>query len=58
VSPLVRESKLIGDIVNIRPTLLGAAMMRASAMLPEALLTRHLASIASRSAFALPADDQ
>jgi hypothetical protein len=33
-------------------------MMRASALVPEALLTRHLASIASRSAFALPADDQ
>ena len=56
VSPLVRESRLIGEIVNVRPAFIGAAMMRASAVMPEALLTRHLASIASRSAFALPAD--
>jgi 2-polyprenyl-6-methoxyphenol hydroxylase-like FAD-dependent oxidoreductase len=58
VSPVVRESRLIGDIVNVRPAFIGAAMMRASALVPEALLTRHLASIASRSAFALPADNQ
>ena len=58
VRPLVRESRLIGEIVNVRPAFIGAAMMRASAVMPEALLTRHLASIASRSAFALPGDDQ
>jgi 2-polyprenyl-6-methoxyphenol hydroxylase-like FAD-dependent oxidoreductase len=57
VTPLVRESRLIGNIVNVRPAFIGAAVMRASAVMPEALLTRHLASIASRSAFALPADD-
>jgi 2-polyprenyl-6-methoxyphenol hydroxylase-like FAD-dependent oxidoreductase len=57
VSPLVRESRLIGDIVNVRPAIIGAALMRASALIPEALVTRHLASVASRSAFALPADD-
>jgi hypothetical protein len=30
--------------------------MRASALMPEALLTRHLASVAARSAFVLPDD--
>jgi 2-polyprenyl-6-methoxyphenol hydroxylase-like FAD-dependent oxidoreductase len=58
VNPLVRESRLIGDVVNVRPAFIGGAMMRASALMPEALLTRHLASVASRSAFTLPADDQ
>lgn len=58
VIPLVRESRAIGDIVNVRPAYIGAAMMRASALIPEALITRHLAAVASRSAFALPADDQ
>jgi hypothetical protein len=33
---------------------LGAAAMRTSSLVPEALLTRHLASVAARSAFALP----
>jgi 2-polyprenyl-6-methoxyphenol hydroxylase-like FAD-dependent oxidoreductase len=58
VVPLVRESRAIGDVVNVQPAFIGAAMMRASAVIPEALITRHLASVASRSAFALPADDQ
>lgn len=57
VRPLVRESRLIGDVVNLRPSFIGAAMMRASALMPEAVLTRHLASVASRSAFTLPGDD-
>jgi 2-polyprenyl-6-methoxyphenol hydroxylase-like FAD-dependent oxidoreductase len=51
---LTRESRMIGQIVNLRPALLGAAAMRASSLLPEAVLTRHLASIAGRSAFRLP----
>jgi 2-polyprenyl-6-methoxyphenol hydroxylase-like FAD-dependent oxidoreductase len=54
VRSLIRESKLLGEIVNVRPAFVGAALMRASALVPEALLTRHLASVASRSAFALP----
>jgi len=58
VRPLVRESRLIGEIVNVRPALAGAALMRASALMPETLLTRHLASVASRSSFALPDDDR
>lgn len=51
---LARESRLVGRIVNARPALLGAAAMRASSLRPEAILTRHLASIAGRSAFVLP----
>jgi 2-polyprenyl-6-methoxyphenol hydroxylase-like FAD-dependent oxidoreductase len=57
VRPLVRESRLLGELVNLRPAFVGAALMRASAVMPEALLTRHLASVASRSAFALPDGD-
>ena len=51
---LAGESRLVGRVVNVRPALLGAAAMRASALVPDALLTRHLASMAGRSAFALP----
>jgi 2-polyprenyl-6-methoxyphenol hydroxylase-like FAD-dependent oxidoreductase len=51
---LTRESRLIGQVVNMRPAFIGAAAMRASSLLPEAMLTRHLASIAARSAFVLP----
>ncbi|MDT5125603.1 MAG: hypothetical protein QOH54_1247 [Mycobacterium sp.] len=58
VRPLVRESRLLGEIVNVRPAFVGTALMRGSALMPEALITRHLASVASRSAFALPGDDQ
>ncbi|BBY30798.1 FAD-dependent oxidoreductase [Mycolicibacterium sediminis] len=51
---LARESRMIGRVINTRPAVVGAALMRASAVLPEAALTRHLASIASRTAFTLP----
>jgi 2-polyprenyl-6-methoxyphenol hydroxylase-like FAD-dependent oxidoreductase len=51
---LARESRLVGQVVNARPALLGAAVMRASALVPEAVLTRHLASVAGRAAFVLP----
>ena len=54
VRALVRESALIGRIVNLRPAFLSAAASRASVLLPEAALNRHLASVASRSAFVLP----
>jgi 2-polyprenyl-6-methoxyphenol hydroxylase-like FAD-dependent oxidoreductase len=56
VRSLARESKLIGQMVNMRPAFVGAAAIRASSVLPEAVLTRHLASIAARSAFVLPRD--
>ncbi|BBZ29430.1 salicylate hydroxylase [Mycolicibacterium madagascariense] len=51
---LAAQSRLVGRVVNVRPALLGAAAMRASALLPEAVVTRHLASIAGRRAFVLP----
>jgi 2-polyprenyl-6-methoxyphenol hydroxylase-like FAD-dependent oxidoreductase len=55
VRSLVRESKMIGQIVNL-PPILSAAATRATVLGPEALVTRHLATIAARSAFALPSD--
>lgn len=55
VRSLVRESKMIGQIVNL-PPLFSAAVSRATVLGPEVLLTRHLAAVASRSAFALPTE--
>ncbi|WBP92318.1 FAD-dependent monooxygenase [Mycolicibacterium neoaurum] len=55
VRALVREARTIGQIVNLRPPLLSAAASRASTLVPEALLARHLAGIAGRSAFVMPA---
>jgi 2-polyprenyl-6-methoxyphenol hydroxylase-like FAD-dependent oxidoreductase len=49
--PIVRESKRIGQVLNLRPEWLGAAAARASARVPESVLIRHLATIASRQAF-------
>ncbi len=54
VRALVRESALLGKIVNLRPAFLSAAATRASALVPEAVLTRHMATVASRSAFTAP----
>ena len=51
---LARESKLIGQMVNLRPAVLGALAMRASSLIPEAMLVRHLATVAAGSAFVLP----
>jgi 2-polyprenyl-6-methoxyphenol hydroxylase-like FAD-dependent oxidoreductase len=51
---LARESKVIGQVVNLRPTFLSAMAMRASRLVPESVVTRHLASVAARSAFVLP----
>ena len=55
VRALVHESATIGKIVNLRPAFLGAAATRATVLLPEAVLTRHMAAVASRSAFTVPA---
>jgi len=55
VRSLVRESKLIGQIVNL-PPLLSAAASRATVLGPEAPVTRHLGTVAARAAFALPTD--
>ncbi|CAN5153215.1 FAD-dependent oxidoreductase [soil metagenome] len=54
VAPLVRESAAIGTILNLRPATLSAVAARGSALVPETVLTRHLAAVAARSAFRLP----
>jgi 2-polyprenyl-6-methoxyphenol hydroxylase-like FAD-dependent oxidoreductase len=54
VNAMVRESKLLGQIINLRPGFLGGLASRASVLLPEAVLTRHMASVAARTAFVLP----
>jgi 2-polyprenyl-6-methoxyphenol hydroxylase-like FAD-dependent oxidoreductase len=54
VSSIVRQSKAIGQVVNLRPALLSAAATRATALVPEAVLTSRMAAVASRSAFVLP----
>ena len=56
VRPLVRESKMIGQIVNLRPAFLSGLASRATVLVPEALMTRHLAAVAARSAFMLPSE--
>jgi 2-polyprenyl-6-methoxyphenol hydroxylase-like FAD-dependent oxidoreductase len=54
VQALVRESALIGRVVNLRPAFLSGLVSRSTVLGPEALVTRHLAALASRSAFVLP----
>lgn len=54
---LVRESASIGRLLNLRPGFLSAAATRASTLIPEAVVTRHLATVAGRSAFVMPALD-
>ncbi|AKS33374.1 FAD-dependent oxidoreductase [Mycolicibacterium goodii] len=51
VTGIVRTSRLIGRVVNLRPAALSAAASRASVLVPEVVLNRRLASIAARSAF-------
>jgi 2-polyprenyl-6-methoxyphenol hydroxylase-like FAD-dependent oxidoreductase len=54
VRALARESANIGKIVNLRPAVLSAAAIRATVLVPEAVLTRHMATVSSRSAFTTP----
>jgi 2-polyprenyl-6-methoxyphenol hydroxylase-like FAD-dependent oxidoreductase len=54
VRALVRESKRIGQVLNLRPEWLGSAVAHASALVPESALNRHLAAVASRDAFVDP----
>lgn len=54
VQSLVRESMRIGQVLNLRPGFVSGVVSRASALVPEAVLTRHLASVAARSAFRAP----
>ncbi|QRY64586.1 FAD-dependent monooxygenase [Gordonia sp. PDNC005] len=51
VTAIVRESKLIGRIVNGRPAVLTGAVIRASVLGPDLLVRTHLAQIAGKSAF-------
>lgn len=54
VQRLIRQSALIGRMFNLRPPFLSSVVSRATVLVPEALLTRQLASVAGRSAFVLP----
>lgn len=54
VRALVRESQLIGRVVNLRPAFLSAVASRATVLLPEAAVGRHLAWVAARTAFVTP----
>lgn len=54
VRALVRESELIGRVVNLRPAAMSALASRATVLIPEAVVEWHLASVAARSAFVLP----
>ncbi|PXX10499.1 FAD-dependent oxidoreductase [Mycolicibacterium moriokaense] len=56
VRAVVRESKLIGQMVNLRPAFLSGLASRATVLIPESMVTRHLAAVAARSAFVLPSD--
>ncbi|MEB3023549.1 FAD-dependent oxidoreductase [[Mycobacterium] crassicus] len=58
VRPLVRDSARVGKVLNLRPDFLGAAISRATVLVPEPLLMRRMASVAGRSAFALPTPSQ
>lgn len=54
VRALVFEAATIGRVLNARPAALGVAASWGTALLPERFVTAHLASIAARSAFAVP----
>jgi 2-polyprenyl-6-methoxyphenol hydroxylase-like FAD-dependent oxidoreductase len=55
VRSIVRESTLIGRVLNL-PPVLSTLVIRSTVLGPEALVTRHLAAVAARSAFSLPSD--
>lgn len=46
---------MIGRILNL-PPLLSALASRATVLGPETMVTRHLATMAARTAFVLPSD--
>ncbi|ORB26243.1 FAD-dependent oxidoreductase [Mycolicibacterium parafortuitum] len=54
VRRLVREAELIGRVLNFRPAALGGLASRATALIPERVVTSHLTGIAAGSAFVLP----
>jgi 2-polyprenyl-6-methoxyphenol hydroxylase-like FAD-dependent oxidoreductase len=55
IARLVRESVVIGTLVNLRPTALSIAASYATTLIPEQALNSHMASIAGQTAFTLPA---
>ncbi|MGE2719735.1 FAD-dependent oxidoreductase [Mycolicibacterium celeriflavum] len=55
VRSLVRESRFIGRVMNLPPALSTLAS-RATVLGPDALVARHLASVAARSAFRPPTE--
>ncbi|MGV0835144.1 FAD-dependent oxidoreductase [Mycolicibacterium thermoresistibile] len=54
VAALVRESALIGRMLNLRPPWLSGMVNRATVLVPEAVVRRHLTTIAAGRAFRLP----
>ena len=50
--------RTVGAVLNVRPAVLAAGLTRATAVIPEAVLTRHLAWVAARSAFRLPQNEE
>ncbi len=54
VRAMVRQSKTIGRVVNLRPAVLSSAALHASMVIPESVIAHHLGGLASRSAFVLP----
>lgn len=51
VRRVVRESALVGVAVNARPAVVVGAVLRASRVLPDAVMMRHLAAVAGPEAF-------
>jgi 2-polyprenyl-6-methoxyphenol hydroxylase-like FAD-dependent oxidoreductase len=56
VRGLIRESAMIGRVINLRPAVLSSAATRATVLLPEAVVGRHLAAVAARAAFRMPTE--
>lgn len=56
VRSLVRESRLLGVVLNMRPAVLSTLASHSSVLMPERMLTRHMAAVAARSAFRLPGE--
>lgn len=54
VAALVRESAMVGRVLNLRPAWLSGLANQATVLVPEAVLSRHLAAVAGRRAFRLP----
>ncbi|MCF8569459.1 FAD-dependent monooxygenase [Gordonia sp. HY002] len=51
IRAVVRESELIGRVVNGRPAAVWEALIRSSVLVPDVAVRAHLATVASRRAF-------